>query len=88
MNMGDIIVVVTAVAALGGLGWFFFGPRKATAAELAGGVQRAAVTVRGGYTPEALRVRDARRQWARRPHGKPRPATPRASRDACRRGRS
>jgi Cu+-exporting ATPase len=57
MNMGDIIVVVTAVAALGGLGWFFFGPRKATAAELAGGVQRAAVTVRGGYTPEVLRVR-------------------------------
>jgi Cu+-exporting ATPase len=57
MNVGDIIVVVTAVAALGGLGWFFFGPRKARTAELAGGVQRATVTVRGGYSPEELRVR-------------------------------
>jgi P-type Cu+ transporter len=57
MNVADIIVVVTAVAALAGLGWFFFGPRKARTAELAGGVQRAAVTVRGGYSPEVLRVR-------------------------------
>ena len=45
MNAGDIIVVVTAIVALAGLGWFFFGPRKARTAELAGGVQRAAVTV-------------------------------------------
>jgi P-type Cu+ transporter len=57
MNVGDIIVVVTAVAALAVLGWFFFGPRKARDAELAGGVQRATVTVRGGYSPEVLRVR-------------------------------
>jgi Cu+-exporting ATPase len=57
MNVGDIIVVVTAMAALAGLGWFFFGPRKAKTAELAGGVQRAVVTVRGGYSPEVLRVR-------------------------------
>jgi len=57
MNAGDIIVVVTAIVALAGLGWFFFGPRKARTAELAGGVQRAAVTVRGGYSPEVLRVR-------------------------------
>src|SRR5262245_7398717 len=57
MNAADIVVVIAAVAALAGLGWFFFGPRKARAAELAGGVQRAAVTVRGGYSPEVLRVR-------------------------------
>src|SRR6516165_3424406 len=57
MNAGDIIVVVTAIVALAGLGWFFFGPRKARTAELAGGVQRAAVTVRGGYSPEVIRVR-------------------------------
>jgi Cu+-exporting ATPase len=57
MSIGDVIVVVTAVAALAGLGWFFFGPRKARTAELAGGVQRASVTVRGGYSPEVLRVR-------------------------------
>jgi P-type Cu+ transporter len=57
MNAVDILVVVVAVAALAGLGWFFFGPRKATAAVLAGGVQRLGVTVRGGYRPEVIRVR-------------------------------
>jgi len=57
MSVADIIVVIAAVAALAGLGWFFFGPRRATAAELAGGVQRAEVTVRGGYSPEVIRLR-------------------------------
>jgi P-type Cu+ transporter len=58
MNAADIVVLVAAVAAVAGLGWFFFGPRKARTAELVGGVQRAAVTVRGGYSPEVLRVRE------------------------------
>src|SRR6516162_5268789 len=57
MSAADIIIVLAAAAALAGLAWFFFGPRKARTAELAGGVQRAAVTVRGGYSPEVLRVR-------------------------------
>ena len=57
MSVADIVVVLAAAAALAGLGWFFFGPRKASAAELAGGVQRATVTVRGGYSPEVIRVR-------------------------------
>jgi Cu+-exporting ATPase len=57
MSAGDIIVVIAAAVALAGLGWFFFGPRKARTAELAGGVQRATVTVQGGYSPEVLRVR-------------------------------
>src|SRR6516225_7353006 len=57
MNAADIILVLAAVAALAGLGWFFFGPRKARAAVLAGGVQRLDVTVKGGYSPEVIRVR-------------------------------
>jgi P-type Cu+ transporter len=57
INVAGILVVVAAVVALAGLGWFFFGPRRATAAVLAGGVQRLAVTVRGGYRPEVIRVR-------------------------------
>jgi P-type Cu+ transporter len=57
VNAAGILVVVAAVAALAGLGWFFFGPRKARAAMLAGGVQRLDVTVRGGYSPEVIRVR-------------------------------
>jgi len=57
MSAADILVVVAAAAALAGLGWFFFGPRQATAAVLAGGVQRLEVTVKGGYRPEVIRVR-------------------------------
>jgi P-type Cu+ transporter len=57
MSLADVVVVLGAVAALAGLGWFFFGPRNARTAELAGGVQRVTVTVRGGYNPEVVRVR-------------------------------
>src|SRR5207249_6790543 len=49
MTVADVAVVIAAVAALAGLGWFFFAPRRARMAELAGGVQRITVTVRGGY---------------------------------------
>jgi len=49
MSSADILVVVVAVAALAGLGWFFFGPRKTTAAVPAGGVQRQEVTVMVPY---------------------------------------
>jgi Cu+-exporting ATPase len=37
MNVADIVVAIAAAAAIAGLGWFFFGPRRARAAELAGG---------------------------------------------------
>src|SRR6266516_3908544 len=57
MSAADILVIVAAVAALAGLGWFFFGPRKVTAAVLAGGVQRLEVMVKGGYRPDVIRVR-------------------------------
>ena len=57
MDVADALVLVGAVVALVALGWFFFGPRRARAAELADGVQRVAVTVRGGYSPEVIRVR-------------------------------
>src|SRR6516164_2547699 len=57
MDASAIVVAVAAAAAIVGLGWYFFGPRKARAAELAGGVQRLEVTVKGGYSPEVIRVR-------------------------------
>ena len=57
MNVAGMIVVIGAVAAIAGLGWFFFAPRRARAAELAGGVQRVTVTVRGGYSPDVIRAR-------------------------------
>ena len=55
MNLADLVVVVVSAALLGALGWFFFGPRRARAAEMAGGIQRVAVTVRGGYSPDVIR---------------------------------
>jgi Cu+-exporting ATPase len=57
MSAADIAVTIAAVAALAGLGWFFFAPRRARTAELAGGVQRITVTVRGGYSPDVIRAR-------------------------------
>jgi P-type Cu+ transporter len=57
MNVADVSVLLAAVVAVGGLGWFFFGPRRARSAQLEGGVQRAVVTVRGGYSPEVIRLR-------------------------------
>src|SRR5215472_13478308 len=57
MDASAFVVALAAVAAIAGLGWFFFGPRKARTAELAGGVQRLEVTVRGGYSPEVIRLR-------------------------------
>ena len=57
MNVADISVLLAAAAAIGGLGWFFFGPRRARSAQLEGGVQRVEVTVRGGYSPDVIRLR-------------------------------
>jgi Cu+-exporting ATPase len=57
MSILDVVVLLVSLAAIGGLGWFFFAPRKAHAAQLAGGVQRVEVVVRGGYRPDVIRVR-------------------------------
>src|SRR6266567_1407873 len=57
MNVAGIVVLIAAVIAITGLGWFFFAPRRAHTAELAGGVQRVTVTVRGGYSPDVIRAR-------------------------------
>src|SRR6266700_1350622 len=57
MSVTDVVVLVAALAGIAGLGWFFFGPRKASAAQLSGGVQRVNVRVAGGYSPDVIRVR-------------------------------
>ncbi|WP_328967494.1 heavy metal translocating P-type ATPase [Streptomyces sp. NBC_00239] len=57
MGAVDVTVVVAAVVLIGGLGWYFFGPRRAGAARLEGGLQRVDVTVRGGYSPNLIKVR-------------------------------
>jgi Cu+-exporting ATPase len=56
MSTADVTVLIAAVALIAGLGWYFFGPRRARTAHLADGVQRVEITVRGGYQPELIRV--------------------------------
>ncbi|BFV55347.1 hypothetical protein KCMC57_up04510 [Kitasatospora sp. CMC57] len=57
MGVADVVVVVAAAVLIGALGWFFFGPRRASSARLEGRVQRVDVTVRGGYRPDVIRLR-------------------------------
>ena len=57
MTVPDVGVAAAGLALIGALGWFFFGPRRARAAELVGAEQRVRVTVRGGYSPDLVRVR-------------------------------
>ncbi len=38
------------------LAWFFFGPKKARQAEVKGNVQEIRITVKGGYSPDVIRV--------------------------------
>ena len=57
LNPADIAVVAGGLALTGLLGWFFFGPKKAHSTDLVGNVQEVKVTVRGGYSPDLVRVR-------------------------------
>ncbi|HVA08395.1 MAG TPA: cupredoxin domain-containing protein, partial [Acidimicrobiales bacterium] len=54
--MGDLIVSLAGVAAIAALGWYFFGPRTARQAEVRGRVQEVAIVVKGGYSPDLIRV--------------------------------
>ncbi|WP_367318673.1 heavy metal translocating P-type ATPase [Streptomyces sp. HUAS ZL42] len=53
----DVMVILASAVLVALLGWYFFGPRRAGAARLEGGVQRVEVTVRGGYSPDVIKVR-------------------------------
>ncbi|KAB8180857.1 heavy metal translocating P-type ATPase [Microbispora catharanthi] len=55
--MADLVVILLAVALISFLLWFFFAPRKAGLATLSGGKQEVEVTVKGGYSPDVIRVR-------------------------------
>src|SRR6266849_2794595 len=57
MNSVDIAVVLVGLALSGILGWFFFGPKKAHSATEVGNVQEVTLTVKGGYSPDLVRVR-------------------------------
>lgn len=56
MTAADIAVVLTGLALLAGLAWYFFQPRTATDATDEGGRQVVDTTVTGGYSPSLNRV--------------------------------
>lgn len=61
MDAAQITVTVGGAALVAFILWFFFGPKKATAARKGGtGFQEVEVVVRGGYTPDRIEVRQGR----------------------------
>ncbi len=55
--MNELIVSLAGVAAIAVLAWYFFGPRTARQAEIHGRTQEVAIVVKGGYSPDVIRVR-------------------------------
>jgi Cu+-exporting ATPase len=58
MGPAELIVTVGGILLIAFLAWFFFGPKKARQAEVRGGVQEIKITVKGGYSPDVIRVRE------------------------------
>ena len=58
MSAIEISVTVGGFAAILILAWFFFGPKKARQAEVKGNVQEIRITVKGGYSPDVIRVKE------------------------------
>ncbi len=54
----NIVVIAASVGLIGFLWWFFFGPQQASRAQQRGGVQEVDITVKGGYSPNLIRVRE------------------------------
>ena len=57
--LDNLIVTVLGIALIGGIVWFFWGPRKEgyRAAIASSGYQEAMVLVKGGYSPDTIVVR-------------------------------
>lgn len=60
MDTSEILVLVGGVIAIAAVLWYFFGEREAVAAIETGGVQEVKITVKGGYTPDVVRVKQGR----------------------------
>ncbi|HEY6114366.1 MAG TPA: heavy metal translocating P-type ATPase [Candidatus Dormibacteraeota bacterium] len=59
MDLADFVVIAAGAASIALLTWYFFGPKKARQAQLVGQVQEVKVTVKGGYSPDLIRVRQS-----------------------------
>ncbi|HET7230710.1 MAG TPA: cupredoxin domain-containing protein [Longimicrobium sp.] len=61
MDTTEMVVLIGGVAAIAAVLWYFFGEREAVAARVTdAGVQEVKITVKGGYTPDVVRVKQGR----------------------------
>lgn len=59
MDTTEIVVIIGGVALVGVVLWYFFGEREQVAAtQKASGVQQIKVTVKGGYSPDVIVVKE------------------------------
>jgi Cu+-exporting ATPase len=55
--VSGIVIALAGLALIGFLSWFFFGSRQARTARVTGNAQEIVITVKGGYSPDIIRVR-------------------------------
>lgn len=61
LDTAQLVVLVAGVALVALILWYFFGERERTVAqESAGGVQEIRITVKGGYSPDLIVVKQGR----------------------------
>jgi plastocyanin domain-containing protein len=61
MDTIEIVVVVVGLALIAFVLWYFFGEREAVSAQVnESGVQEIKVTVKGGYSPDVIVVRQGK----------------------------
>ena len=58
MSAIDMSMTVSGIVVILFLAWFFFGPKKAREADVKDGVQEVRITVKGGYSPDVIRVKE------------------------------
>ncbi len=59
MDTAEIVVIIGGIAAIGFVLWYFFGERESVAAAVTeSGVQEIKVTVKGGYSPDVIVVKE------------------------------
>ncbi len=57
MTGTEIAVTLGGLVSIAFLAWFFFGPKTARTAEIRAGIQEIKITVKGGYSPDIIRVK-------------------------------